>query len=427
MRAEHYFKDLPTDSIRNNIIFLDIDGTFVVDGTADIDQESLDTLKRLREHNEVYLCTNGRDVERNSAVEKKIGLAIINGGIRKPSKKILGKLTSPPTKPLVVIGDKYLTDGIFARRLHAHFIKVKRLRGKEAFSIRLSYLIDDISAFFAPYVFLIRPWQWVKNLLIFAPLFFAGGAFHIYDLFLVFVAAAVFCVASSAMYIFNDMFDLEQDRQHPVKKNRPLASGWISKKAGGVLAATLLVLSGSGIYIVPAIAPVIAVYVLFTMLYSFKLKHVAVLDLVCVALFYVMRVIAGGAAVPVSISPWIILCVFFGSLFVIIGKRRAEFSRDARRAVLKEYSRESLDYMLVAGASLAVMTYGIWSVIEHDSPVLVYSTVFVLFALFRLLNRIQTDSRAAETPEILVFKDPWILSSFLSWLLYVFFVFYFAW
>ncbi len=424
MRAEHFFRDLPTDTTRHSIIFLDIDGTIVVDGTSEIDPGALQTLARLREHNDVYLCTNGRDAGRNGLVENKTGLKVINGGLRKPSRKILGNIPGPITKPLVVIGDKYLTDALFAKRLKASFVKVKRLRGSESFSIRISYVLDDISSFFAPYIALIRPWQWVKNLLVIAPVFFAGSAFHVNELFLSLIAAAVFCFASSSMYVFNDICDVAQDGLHPAKKHRPLASGLISMKVGGILSVGLLLVSSIGLYFVPAITPVIAVYVLLTVLYSFKLKHIAVLDLVCVAVFYVMRIIAGGAATDIFISPWIILCVLFGALFVIVGKRWAEFHRDSRRIVLESYSKEALDHMLVASAALATMTYGIWSVIEHDSRYLVYSTIFVVFALFRLLNRIHTDPEAAEAPETLVFKDPWILSAFLSWVLYVFFVFY---
>lgn len=426
MRADYFFHDLPTNTLQNTVIFLDIDGTLVSDGTSQIDHAAIHTLNCLRENNDVYLCTNGRDDARNALIETATGLQVINGGLRKPSKKILGRIPGPVTKQLVVIGDKYLTDGIFARRLGAEFIKVKRLRGDELFSIKASYVLDDLSAFFMPYIALIRPWQWAKNLLVIAPVFFAGAAFQVHELFLAVIAAITFSLASSSMYVFNDMCDVEKDRQHPSKRHRPLASGLIGMNAGGILSVTLLLLSVVGMYIAPPITPVIVLYVFLTMLYSFKLKHIVVLDLICVAAFYVMRIIAGGAATGIFISQWIILCVLFGSLFVIVGKRRAEFQRNIRRTVLESYSKEALDHMLIGSAALAVMTYGIWSVVEHDSRYLVYSTVFVIFALFRLLNRIHTDPQAAEAPETLVFKDPWILSSFLLWVVYVFFVFYLA-
>lgn len=149
-----------------------------------------------------------------------------------------------------------------------------------------------------------------------------------------------------------------------------------------------------------------------------------VVDIACVSAFYLLRIVAGGVAAAVSLSPWIMLCAMFGALFVIIGKRRAEAHRAQRRAVLEEYSSSALDFMLVASASLAIMAYGIYSVIGHTSPYLVYSTAFVAFALFRMLNRMYTHPEDAESPELLVFQDGWILGAFLAWALCTFLIFY---
>jgi 4-hydroxybenzoate polyprenyltransferase/predicted HAD superfamily phosphohydrolase YqeG len=425
MRAHHFFRDLPTETITGKIIFLDIDGTLVPEGERDVDTQALEILKKLQQNNIVYLCTNGKNAERNTTIEQVLGINIINGGIKKPSKKILRALPQPVEKPLVVIGDKFLTDGIFAKRLRAEFIKVKRLHGKhDPVSVKAAYVLDDISAFIEPYLMLIRPWQWIKNLLVAAPLFFAGSAFNVQALFATLIAAIAFCLVSSATYVLNDIYDRDQDRLHPTKKYRPLASGLIGIGEAKILFTILLVLSFICILLIPQVIPLMALYIALTTMYSAGLKRIAVLDLVCVAFFYVLRVIVGGVASHIHISPWIVLCVLFGAFFVIVGKRRSEFRRDNRRAVLEAYSQEALDYMLVASLSLAIMTYGIWSVIDHESTYLVYSTLFVVFALFRMLNRIYIHPHEAESPEILVFKDSFIFAAFILWVGYVFFIIY---
>jgi 4-hydroxybenzoate polyprenyltransferase len=172
--------------------------------------------------------------------------------------------------------------------------------------------------------------------------------------------------------------------------------------------------------------PIALIYVGLNAMYSFRLKHIAVVDIVLVAMFYLLRVIAGGVATGLPLSPWIILCVLFGSLFIIVGKRRAESNQVSKRVVLDSYSPQALDAMLNVTAGLAIISYGLYSILGHNSPYLVYSSIFVAFVFFRMLNHIYLRPHDAESPELLVFKDRWILGSFAAWVVYVFWIFYLA-
>ncbi|OHA87579.1 MAG: hypothetical protein A3A96_01090 [Candidatus Zambryskibacteria bacterium RIFCSPLOWO2_01_FULL_39_39] len=285
-------------------------------------------------------------------------------------------------------------------------------------------MLDDIVWAVLPYIRLVRPWQWIKNLLVFAPVFFAVGVLNSSLFSRTLLVFITFCLASSLVYTFNDILDYKQDSLHPKKKNRPIASAEISKKNAILLIFFLAIGIFYLVMLVPSIILPILLYVVINIFYSFKLKHIAVLDIILISLFYILRIIAGGLATEIYVSPWIVVCVFFGSLFVILGKRRAEHTKENRRLVLNDYSSEALNFMLGISASLAIIAYGIWSVTEHNSPYLVYSTIFVVFAIFRILNHIYTNPHEAESPEILVFKDRLILGSFLSWGVYIFWLFY---
>lgn len=421
----YYFQDLPQKSLVGKTILLDVDGTLLAEHEYFFNTKTLRVLQNLKEYNDVYLCSNAKDKNRVAKVSGALGMPYINGDLRKPNPAIIKKLPHAHVKPIVVLGDKFLFDGIFAFLVGGEFFKVKRLVGeKDPTSVQWMYAIDDVVWQVMSILALMRWSQWIKNLLVVAPLFFAGLILAGPALVNTLVAVVVFCVISSAAYIFNDIRDLEHDKRHPIKRNRALASGRVSITTAWWTLFTLLIIAILGVVWLPAIGLIIDVYIILNILYSFGLKHIAVLDLVLIATFYILRIVAGGAAADVYLSPWIILCVFFGSLFIILGKRRGEFEHSGRRPVLESYSKQSLDVMLAAAASLATIAYGIYTIVAHDVPNLVFSTIFVAFALFRLLNDIYVRPHDAETPELLVFKDKWILLAFGTWLVYVFLVFY---
>ena len=211
-----------------------------------------------------------------------------------------------------------------------------------------------------------RPKQWVKNLLVFA----APGAAGVLDqgssLWRAVVTFVAFCLASSGTYFWNDLLDAENDRNHPVKQHRPIASGAIPVRTGR-LVGSLLLLAGIGLAATTRwqAAAIVAGYVALTSLYSVLLKHVAVVDLVVVAAGFVLRAAAGAAATDVPMSKWFSLTTSFGSLFIVAGKRYAELrdlGDDAQtRSTLDDYSLGFLRIVLSVSCGAALVTYCIWA------------------------------------------------------------------
>lgn len=411
------------------IVIIDVDGTLTHDRGADFSSEVRQKITQIAKVADVYLFSNNHR-ERTEEFARQIAVKTIDSSRRKPSSKVLEKL--PVDKRVFVIGDKLLTDGLFAAAIGASYVQVVRIRHEDdRHRVRFSYALDDTASllrplvmYFWPLVLLLRPQQWVKNLLIFAPLFFAGEALQIDIVRHATIAFVVFCASASAMYIFNDLNDVEADRQHPKKRLRPLAIGALSHARAWGLFCTMLVIAIGGLLLIPAATPIVAAYVIGNILYSMALKHVAVLDVLFVALFYVMRIIAGGTSTDTYVSPWIIMCVFFGALFMIVGKRRAEFIQRTKKRVVEMYSQLSLDIMLATSSTLAIISYGMYSVLGNSSEYAVYSTFFVIAAIFMLLNRMYRSDELAEYPEILVFKDRGVLLVTVLWVLYMGVLFY---
>jgi decaprenyl-phosphate phosphoribosyltransferase len=211
-----------------------------------------------------------------------------------------------------------------------------------------------------------RPKQWVKNLLVFA----APGAAGVLDngpsLWRAVVTFVAFCLASSGTYFWNDILDVERDRNHPTKQHRPIASGAIPIRVGRRV-GTLLLLAGIGLSATTRweTAVVVAGYVVLTLLYSTVLKHIAVVDLVAVAAGFVLRAVAGAVATDVHMSKWFSLTISFASLFIVAGKRYAELrdvGDDARtRSTLDDYSLGYLHTVLSVSCAAALVTYCIWA------------------------------------------------------------------
>jgi decaprenyl-phosphate phosphoribosyltransferase len=213
-----------------------------------------------------------------------------------------------------------------------------------------------------------RPRQWVKNVLVFA----APGAAGVLDdsgaLSRTIVAFAAFCLVSSGTYFWNDVLDVEADRLHPTKRNRPIASGAVSLTAGR-LAGSLLIVAGICLGAATGrwqVSGVLVIYAALTLSYSCWLKHVAVVDLVAVAGGFVLRAIGGAAAANVPMSTWFVLCTTFGSLFIVTGKRYAELRElgeeaATTRATLEAYSLTYLRTVLSITVGSTLVAYCIWA------------------------------------------------------------------
>lgn len=252
-----------------------------------------------------------------------------------------------------------------------------------------------------------RPLQWLKNLLVFA----APGAAGVLDngagLGKALVAFVACCLASSGLYYWNDALDVESDRRHPVKRNRPIAAGLVSVRMAMAIGSILIV---AGLAVAGATGRwqttgIVGVYVVSTMAYTLYLKHVAVVDLVVVASGFVLRAAAGAVAVDVGMSSWFVLCTVFGSLFIVTGKRYAELreigdgAAEIRRT-LGEYTPGYLRIVLTVTCAGALLTYCQWAferkaLVGSDRPFYELSIVPMLTAFLRYALVLENGKGAA--------------------------------
>jgi 4-hydroxybenzoate polyprenyltransferase len=277
-----------------------------------------------------------------------------------------------------------------------------------------------------------RPHQWVKNVFVLAALLFwlaeqedplAHGA----RVLNVLVALAAFCLGSSAIYLVNDVMDVESDRRHPSKQRRPIASGAVSVPAALVLSAacfTAAVLLGFAATTPGAnVALVVGTSMAMNFLYSWKLKHVVLVDAFCIATGFMLRVVAGAFAARAELSHWLILCTLFLALFLALCKRRAEIDllgdeRGGHRKILLEYTPAFLDQTVVVLAACAIMNYTMYTVakVEEFGKGFIYTVPFVVFGLFRYLLLVQTQKGGGSPTRVLLGGDTAFVVNCLAWL-----------
>lgn len=279
------------------------------------------------------------------------------------------------------------------------------------------------------YLRLLRPQQWIKNLLVLAPLFFAQKFFSLAQLETTIWAVILFCGVASAVYIINDIADRAKDKLHPTKQFRPIASGKISVRSAWVSAGVILAVALATAYLLtPRVLPILLIYFVLNIGYSWYLKDLMIFDILIISVFYLLRILAGGLAVTVEVSNWLVVCVFFASLLLITGKRLGEMSNLHKREVLKYYTSDFLRQLLTICAGLTIVSYSLYSILGfhlgHHPELAVYSIVFVVLGIFRYLYL--TDySSLIEAPELIMVKDKTILASVTGWAVLMFYVIYF--
>jgi 4-hydroxybenzoate polyprenyltransferase len=285
------------------------------------------------------------------------------------------------------------------------------------------------------WILLLRPAQWVKNLLIFAALIFSMHLLIPQSVLRTVVAFASFCLVASAAYVVNDVHDADRDRRHPIKRYRPIASGRISPQSALVVAA---VLAAAGALLATALGrgmmSVVAVYAVLQVLYSYGLKDVVIVDVMAIATGFVLRAVAGGIAIDVYVSPWLMICTFLLALFLGFSKRRHEVvllegEAGAHRETLRDYSPYFLDQMISVVTASTVLAYAIYTVspevrekLHTDS---LYLTIpFVLYGIFRYLYLVhRREGGGNPTHELLTDRPLWVnvvlWIGTAIWLLYV--------
>ncbi len=279
------------------------------------------------------------------------------------------------------------------------------------------------------YIQLIRPKHWVKNLLIFAPLFFVGDILNTNSLIKGIHLFIVFSLLASSVYTINDIADKESDKLHPKKKNRPIAAGRITSTEAMLLTGTLLIAAILLSLSLPTKATItLGIYVIINLLYSFWLKHLVIVDIFIIASMYLLRIFAGGKLWNIHLSQWIILCTFFLALFLISAKRRAEFNaqggeKATTRKVMQSYNKDFLDHSLTITTTATLVTYSLY-VVSIQKPYIIYSLFIVTFGILRYLY-LAYRYNIGQSPEQIIFKDPWILITILIWITYNGFIFYY--
>ncbi|MCX6565206.1 MAG: decaprenyl-phosphate phosphoribosyltransferase [Candidatus Aminicenantes bacterium] len=281
----------------------------------------------------------------------------------------------------------------------------------------------------------LRPAQWTKNLFVFAALVFAREALIGPSLLRAIGAFAVFCILSGALYLVNDVCDLEADRLHPKKRLRPIAAGRISPRRAVAWASVLAAVALAGAFVLrPLFGAVAALYAVLMLGYSFKLKNIVILDVFLIASGFVLRVVAGGVAISVPLSSWLIICMSLLALFIAFGKRRHEIvfletEAPLHRPILREYSAYLLDQMISVVTASTVIAYSFYTVSEETvrkfgTSNLILTTPFVLYGIFRYLYLVHEKGQGG-SPEEMIFRDKPLAAAIILWIMAVMIILYF--
>ena len=278
----------------------------------------------------------------------------------------------------------------------------------------------------------LRPRQWIKNGLVFLPFLFSVDVAWDLDnlapvpemalrLVVVFLA---FCALSSAVYLFNDLLDRKDDRLHPTKRHRPIASGQVGVPMAVLITAAL---GAGGLAVMtlvePALGGIALLYVGINAAYSLGLKRVVLIDVLAVASGYVIRAVAGAVAIPVAPSPWLYATTAAGALFIVLGRRYAEVrlagdEAARQRPVLQQYAGPFIGQLLMITATAALVSYTLYTVEAENLPenhTMLLTIPFVAYGLFRYLYLLN-NSNEAETPEALISRDVPLVVSIVCWM-----------
>jgi 4-hydroxybenzoate polyprenyltransferase len=307
----------------------------------------------------------------------------------------------------------FTKSGIYAR--NPHLLRPEGLFEKEAGLIR-------------SIIKLMRPTQWIKNGFVFMPLVFSAQMYYPSALLSTITMFAIFCLASSATYIFNDYMDMDQDQAHPVKKNRPLASGALNPGIAFTLMLGLLGISFAAMVILEfnwQSFAVVGAYLILQVFYCVILKNVVILDVFTLSSGFLLRVLAGAAAIDVEVSSWLVLCTFSVAILLALGKRRHEvliLGADAgqHRPVLEHYSVSLLDQLLQLVATSTFIFYCLYCVRDNpelgqNSDMMIVTIPLVTYGIFRYMWLIY-HKKDGGSPTSLLLTDPPLLACATIWL-----------
>lgn len=276
--------------------------------------------------------------------------------------------------------------------------------------------------------------QWTKNLFFFAVLLFSRNITNTVLLSKTILGFFIFCLISGAVYLINDILDRDRDRLHPLKSQRPIAAGHLSLPwaAGGAIVIATITLSSSFL-LDPRFFFILLLYFFLQLIYSVSLKHIVILDVLVLAIGFLLRVIAGGIIVGVEISSWLLICTTLLALFLGLAKRRHELisletNAHRHRKVLKEYSPYLLDQMISVVTASTVIAYALYTISEvtiekFGTKNLIFTVPFVLYGIFRYLYLIHQKDKGGN-PEVSLLTDMPLLIDIFCWIISIIFILY---
>ncbi|GIO00875.1 decaprenyl-phosphate phosphoribosyltransferase [Brevibacillus halotolerans] len=283
-------------------------------------------------------------------------------------------------------------------------------------SIKLKERIASKQNIFLLLLLQLRPHQWTKNLLVFAALLFSLHKVSIHLLGKSLIAFFLFCMVSGCVYIINDFADIKNDRNHPEKRYRPMASGALNPFLGLAFGCGLLIASlFSAFHFDLGFGSVLLFYFLINVAYSFTLKHVVILDVMIISAGFVLRAIGGSLMIGTPFTPWFLLCTMLLSLFLAISKRRHELyllqeEKGSHRKVLENYSIELLNQLNTIVTSATIISYSLFTFTSGRTIQLMWTIPFVIFGIFRYLYLIMMGNKGGSPEKVLVEDKPILIT-----------------
>jgi len=274
---------------------------------------------------------------------------------------------------------------------------------------------------------LIRPQHYIKNVFIFAPLFFATKLSESEQIINAVIAFVAFSLTASAVYVLNDYFDIENDKQHPTKKNRPLATGVISQSMALVIMAILLICGLVIIWSISFEASIVLIaYVVMNIAYSLYLKQMAIIDITIIAIGFVLRLFFGALSTDIALTPWIVVMTFLLALFMALAKRRDDIliylnTGKKMRKVVNGYNLQLVDTAMAIMASVVIVSYIVYTTSTEvvaivGSEYLYLTSIFVILGIMRYLQ-IAFVSQDSGSPTTIILKDRFIQLAILGWVM----------
>jgi decaprenyl-phosphate phosphoribosyltransferase len=276
------------------------------------------------------------------------------------------------------------------------------------------------------YIQLIRTKEYIKNLILFLPIFFGHKIINVDLLVTVFIAFVAFSLCASGVYIINDYLDIQKDRLHTIKKNRPLAMGTISKSRAFVIMSLCFLIGGTLIIFLSLYgALLLGVYVLMNIAYSLKLKHIPILDVTIIATGFVLRLFVGSVVIMVPLSMWIVIMIFLLALFMGFGKRRDDIvifhdTGQKMRTVVDGYNLPFLDGAMMIMASIVIVSYIMYTtsteiILKLNANYLYITSLFVILGILRYLQ-ITLVEKDSGSPTQIVLRDKFLFFTIVGWL-----------